>query len=132
MSSVASTHRVGTTTSHSARQSSHPMAVRLSITLDREDAREALATQRIAFGIATADNDRSSIDTTTARLIAATLHPGLTSHLERFAATGELDPQAAMRELEACPTSEPSHLMWAPSFSDFLQRLLLCEGATHA
>lgn len=41
-----------------------------------------------------------SIPTPTARLIAATIHGGPDTALSRFAATGELDPNQSVRELD--------------------------------
>jgi hypothetical protein len=43
--------------------------------------------------------DPEAQDAVLARLIAATLHGGLGSALERFAGTGDLDPQAALQEV---------------------------------
>jgi hypothetical protein len=43
--------------------------------------------------------DPEAQDTVLARLIAATLHGGLGSALERFAGMGELDPEAALQEV---------------------------------
>lgn len=43
--------------------------------------------------------DPEAQDISLARLIAATLHAGLDSALERFAGTGKLHPEAALAEL---------------------------------
>ena len=43
--------------------------------------------------------DPEAQDTSLARLVAATMHAGPGSALERFAGTGELDAQAALAEL---------------------------------
>jgi hypothetical protein len=43
--------------------------------------------------------DPEAQDTALARLIAATLHGGPGSALERFAGTGKLDPEGALTEL---------------------------------
>lgn len=56
----------------------------------------AKARQLIEIGLALDPEARSH---TLARLIASGLHDGPGTALERFASTGELDPQAAMEEL---------------------------------
>lgn len=45
------------------------------------------------------NGDTMIADEGVARLLAATMHDGPGSALERFAATGELDAEAALREL---------------------------------
>lgn len=46
-----------------------------------------------------ADGDSTDIDEGIARLLAATMHDGPGTALERFAATGKLEADAALREL---------------------------------
>lgn len=45
------------------------------------------------------DGDATVADEGVARLLAATMHDGSGTALEHFAATGELDAEAALREL---------------------------------
>lgn len=63
-----------------------------------EPENERLAHERINEAVAQA-GPAGTISTTTARLIAATVHRGETTALGRFAATGVLNPMQASVEL---------------------------------
>lgn len=65
-----------------------------AVTPDNNDR----ARQTVELGLALDPEARSE---TLARLIAASLHPGSGSALERFAATGRLDRERALKELNA-------------------------------
>lgn len=65
-------------------------------TVPRTDSNEARAQQLIEIWISL---DPEAQHVALARLIAATIHDGTGSALERFAGTGELDSQASLEEL---------------------------------
>ncbi len=76
---------------------------------------------------------REPVDRPTARLLAAAVHPGAGSALERFAGTDELDSRATLLELEtATHLSAPGH--WQLHLTAFLLRELQAArptGASH-
>ena len=59
------------------------------------------------------------IDSATARIIAATVHGGHGTALCTFAATGVLDQDAALTELEAVSSPELPQT-WREAFTDFV------------
>lgn len=67
-----------------------------TITIPYTDSNEARAQQLIEIWIGL---NPEAQHLALARLIAATIHDGPGTALERFAGTGELDPQAALEEL---------------------------------
>lgn len=74
------------------------------------------------------------IDTGTARLIAAATHSGSESALGRFAATGALDPRAALREIEQAEEGPPGHEMpghWVLCLCAYLLLQLNGESGGH-
>lgn len=72
------------------------MTQTISTTAPRTDSNEARAQQLIEIWIGL---DPEAQHVALARLIAATIHDGPGSALEQFAGNGELDPQAALEEL---------------------------------
>lgn len=72
------------------------MTQTITTTAPRTDSNEARAQQLIEIWIGL---DPEAQHVALARLIAATIHDGPGSALEQFAGTGELDPQAALEEL---------------------------------
>jgi hypothetical protein len=72
------------------------MTQTITTTAPRTDSNEARAQQLIEIWIGL---NPETQHVALARLIAATIHDGPGSALERFAGTGELDPEAALEEL---------------------------------
>lgn len=77
----------------------------------------------ITHAIQTAEHTGAPISASTARLIAAALHPGAGSALEHFAATGRLSPDAALREVEAHHRIAAYQLPWLIALWDFLEQI---------
>lgn len=69
-----------------------------------------------------------TVDTATARLIAATLHAGTGSHLGQFASSGELDARAALDEMSHSAPVDIAHLAWAAALREFLEERSQPEG----
>ena len=79
------------------------------------DASGAMANAMIERAVARANSTRSVIADDTARLIAATIHEGEGTALQRFAVTGELDLPATFTEwwnLPAAPTGPVPPAWW--------------------
>lgn len=82
------------------------------------DEREELARRRIAQGIAEAQRLGTTVTVETARLIAATLHPGSGSHLEQFAATGTMLLPELLAELTEVERAEAR---WTEALRQYLK-----------
>ncbi len=82
---------------------------------------EAHAAQIIETGLRAAEQAGASIDGSTARIIAATLHTGHGTALERFAATGALDVDLALAELDHGLVVQ-HQVSWVSALWDFLER----------
>lgn len=80
---------------------------------------EAHAHQRIDRRIEQARAAGHPVDAGTARLIAASLHSGIGSELEIFAASGQLHPARALAELDEA-TVDLLRLPWAAALTEFL------------
>ncbi|MBT9605908.1 hypothetical protein [Microbacterium sp.] len=90
----------------------------------REDARIELRRleqeERANRRLAAPQDEEEMISDETARLIAASIHPGESSALCRFAATGELDADAALDELTIAKL--PNHRMrWVIALWAYLE-----------
>lgn len=75
----------------------------MTTTTNESHPNEAQARREIDRAVAAANSSRSVISDGTARLIAATIHEGPGTALERFAATGQLDHAGASTELWDLP-----------------------------
>ena len=64
--------------------------------------RNALRIHRLDARVRLARLSGDAVSTSVARVLAAGLHPGIDSHLCRFAATGKLRPAPAAEELRHC------------------------------
>lgn len=84
---------------------------------------EAHAAERIGRGLEAAKANATGIDASTARVIAACLHRGYGSHMEHFAATGTLDPDGVLRELDQLRDLNPQQTNWYTALWDFLERV---------
>ncbi|MGO4299336.1 hypothetical protein [Leifsonia sp. RAF41] len=82
---------------------------------------EQYAARQIERGIEAAAWAATPIDPMTARLIAATLHPGYGSHLKQFAATGSLNPSMALQEIGGAAALY--QLPWITALWDFLEQI---------
>ncbi|HTL42090.1 MAG TPA: hypothetical protein VL294_11515 [Pseudolysinimonas sp.] len=105
---------------HPRRRLREPGTEQSTGLLTREQEQHAAA--RIARGLEAAEQTGSGIDADTARIIAAALHTGYGSHLEHFAATGALNPTAALNELDG-GSIELHQLPWVAALWDFLERI---------
>ncbi|MBN9630373.1 MAG: hypothetical protein J0I18_07175 [Actinobacteria bacterium] len=92
-------------------------ADRTRLTQEQED----YARVRIERGIDAASRSGDPIDSATARLIAAALHPGFGSHLEQFAATGVLNAAAALDEIGGAV--DLHQVPWIAALWDYLEQL---------
>lgn len=84
---------------------------------------ETYAGDKIRRGIDAARADATGIDASTARLIAACLHAGYGSHMEHFASTGKLNPDAVLHELDRIRGLGLHQLAWYTALWDFLERI---------
>lgn len=91
-----------------------------------DDATERRARRRIERALRRAGR-RGCIDDATARLIAATIHSGPGSALERFAATSELSARGALIELEVVPVGSDRG-RWVRALRRFVRRAADAEG----
>lgn len=87
-------------------------------TREQEDHVTAL----ISLALALADDLGTAVDPASARVIAATLHAGCGTALERFAATGMVDAATALSEIDEC-RREAARWSWVAALWDFLERL---------
>lgn len=87
---------------------------------------EEHATTLISRGIEDAHRQGLGLSASTARIIAAALHNGHGTHMERFAATGDLNPDGVLSELDQIRSLGLEHMPWVVALWDFLERI---EGA---
>lgn len=74
------------------------------------------ARELIEIGLCIDSDSRSE---TLARLIAASLHHGIGTALERFASTGRIAPECALRELGNLRV-RPDQERWVSALGDFI------------
>lgn len=84
---------------------------------------EAHAIDTIRRGIDAGKAAATGIDASTARVIAACLHNGYGSHMEHFASTGKLNPDAVLSELDSIRGAELHQIPWIAALWDFLERI---------
>jgi hypothetical protein len=86
---------------------------------------EVVVLRRVNAGVAAAWREGRVIDVVTARLIAASVHRGLASALQRFAATGEFSDCAqrrlAVMELSLCAADTPAWRVRVAALKQFLR-----------
>jgi len=92
---------------------------------------EAQVAHRIEADIAASQRDGCPITLDTARLIAASIHRGLGSELEQFAATGIIPTNKAYQvlrlELNLTAKGEPQIVGWATALQEFLSCYTDCR-----
>jgi hypothetical protein len=84
------------------------------------ELRERLATRLINRNIAYAEDRDGPITTSTARLIAACIHAGEDTALAAFAATGRLELDEAITEIDA-QRLNVERLPWVSALWDYLE-----------
>lgn len=84
---------------------------------------EEHASSLIRRGLEEAERQGGGISASAARVIAATLHRGHGSHMEHFAATGDLNPAGVLAELDHIRELELEHVPWVSALWDFLERI---------
>lgn len=89
----------------------------------RAQEQEAHAAEAITQGVDAAHRTQAAITSSTARLIAAGIHGGAGSALERFAATGELKLDSALKELDVEPHVAPEHVTWVAELRNYLGQI---------